>query len=224
VSCPFPTPALAQDAGVSLARYEDVFYDACLRDWDAEGGWMRRLAGRFEEAATARIVGPGTDLVMSIAGRRFEVDDGHLNMPGGEIFTSPQEDTAEGVIEFGEYPALLHGNRCEGIRLRLEAGVVVDASARVGEEFLLAALDTDDGARRLGELGIGCNRGLPKDVRQVWFDEKVDGTVHLAIGQGFPQCGGTNESAMHWDLVKDLAEGRLELDGVPVQEHGAWLI
>lgn len=224
VSCPYPTLALAQDAGITLARYEHVLYEACLRDWDAEGERMRRIAERFEAAETVRIVGPGTDVSMGVAGRRFRIDDGHLNMPGGEVFTSPLEDSAEGVIEFSEFPALMHGNRCEGIRLRFEAGRVVDASARVGEAFLLAALDTDEGSRVLGELGIGCNRGLPKEVRQVWFDEKIDGTIHLAIGQGFPECGGVNVSAMHWDLVKDLAQGRIELDGVTVQEHGAWLL
>jgi aminopeptidase len=224
VCCPFPTLALAQDAGVSLERYADILYAACLRDWDAERERMTELAERFERAEQVRIVAAGTDLTMAVAGRRFAIDDGHLNMPGGEIYTSPVEDSATGVIELSEYPALLHGNRCEGIRLRFEDGVVVDASARVGEAFLLAALDTDEGSRRLGELGIGCNRGLPKDVRQVWFDEKVDGTIHVAIGQGFPECGGTNVSAMHWDLVKDLAEGRIELDGVVVQERGAWLI
>lgn len=224
VSCPFPTTALAQDAGLTLRQYADVLYAACLRDWDAEGERMRRLADRFAEAETVRIVGPGTDLALSVTGRTWEVDDGHRNMPGGEIFTSPVEDSAEGVIELSEYPTLLHGNRCEGIRLRFAGGRVVDASARAGEAFLLAALDTDDGARVLGELGIGCNDGIPRHVRQVWFDEKVEGTIHVALGQGFPECGGTNVSALHWDIVKDLARGRVELDGIAVQEGGRWLL
>ena len=125
-------------------------------------------------------------------------------MPGGEFFFSPVEDSAEGVITFGEYPATYLGHRCEGIRLRFEQGRIVDASARAGEEFLLSVLDTDEGSRRLGELGIGCNRGIPRSVRHMWFDEKIDGTIHLAIGQGFPTVGGMNESAIHWDIVKDL--------------------
>ena len=224
VSCPFPTLALAQDARLTLAQYADVFYAACLRDWDAEGERMQRLAERFERAETVRIVGPGTDVSMVVAGRRFEVDDGHLNMPGGEIFTSPVEDSAEGVIELSEYATAFAGNRLEGVRLEFAGGRVVDASASVGEEFLLAALDTDDGARVLGELGIGCNEGIPRHVRQMWFDEKVAGTIHLALGQGFAQCGGTNTSALHWDLVKDLAAGRIELDGVVVQQDGAWCV
>jgi aminopeptidase len=224
VSCPFPTQALAQEAGLTLRAYEDVLYAACLRDWDAEGERMKRYAERFDQTELVRVVGPETDLTLSLAGRRGEIDDGHRNMPGGEFFYSPVEDSADGVITFGEYPATFLGHRCEGIRLQFESGRVVDASARSGEEFLLAVLDTDDGARRVGELGIGCNQGIPPSVRHMWFDEKIDGTVHLAIGQSFPWIGGLNESAIHWDLVKDLTRGRIELDGEPVQERGKWLI
>ena len=224
VSCPFPTQALAQQAGLSLGAYEDVLYDACLRDWDAEGARMRRYAERFDEAGTVRIVGPETDLSLSISGRRAEVDDAHRNMPGGELFLCPLEDSAEGVIVFDEYPATFLGRRCEGIRLRFESGRVVDASARSGEDHLLAVLDTDEGARRLGELGIGCNRGIPRHVQHMWWDEKIDGTIHLALGQSFPHLGGLNESAIHWDIVKDLAQGRIDLDGTTVQERGEWLI
>jgi len=185
---------------------------------------MKRHADRFDAAETVRIVAPETDLTLSLAGRTGEIDDGRRNMPGGEFFFSPVEDSAEGVITFGEYPATYLGRRCEGIRLRFEAGRVVDASARSGTDYLISVLDTDEGARRLGELGIGCNRGLPRHVRHMWFDEKIDGTVHLALGQSFPEIGGRNESAIHWDLVKDLATGRIELDGEPVQERGEWLI
>jgi aminopeptidase len=224
VSCPFPTQALAQEAGLALHAYEDVLYAACLRDWDVEGERMRRYAERFDAAELVRIVGPGTDLALSLADRHGEVDDGHRNMPGGEFFFSPVEDSTTGVITFGEYPATFLGHRCEGISLRFEQGRVVDASARAGEEFLVSVLDTDDGARGVGELGIGCNRGIPRGVRHVWWDEKIDGTIHVALGQGFPHLGGVNESAVHWDIVKDVAQGRIELDGETVQEHGSWLI
>jgi aminopeptidase len=224
VSCPFPTQGLAQEAGVSLRTYADILYAACLRDWDAEGERMRRYADRFDAAETVRIVAPGTDLTLAIAGRHADVDDGHRNMPGGEFFLCPFEDSAEGVIEFGEYAATYIGRRSEGIRLRFESGRVVDASARAGEEHLLAVLDTDAGARRLGELGIGCNEGIPRDVRHMWWDEKIAGTIHLALGQSFAHLGGTNESAIHWDIVKDVSQGRIDLDGTTVQEHGEWLI
>lgn len=224
VSCPFPVEALASDAGISVDEYADVLYAACLRDWDAEGARMRAIADRFEAARAVRVVGPGTDISMTVEGRAFAVDDAHRNMPGGEIFTSPVEGTAEGVIAFDEYSTQLHGNRCEGIRLRFRGGEVVEASARVGEDFLLAALETDEGARRLGELGIGCNTGIPRHVQQMWFDEKVAGTIHLALGQAFPECGGTNTSALHWDLVKDVSRGRIELDGEVVQRAAGWSI
>jgi aminopeptidase len=224
VSCPFPTQGLAQEAGVSLRTYADILYAACLRDWDEEGRRMRRFSDRFDAAETVRIVAPGTDLTLSLAGRPAEVDDAHRNMPGGEFFLCPLEDSAEGVIEFGEYAATHLGRRCEGIRLRFESGRVVEASARAGEEHLLAVLDTDDGARRLGELGIGCNDGIPRHVQHMWWDEKIAGTIHLALGQSFPHLGGVNESAIHWDIVKDVAQGRIDLDGQTVQEQGRWLI
>jgi aminopeptidase len=224
VSCPFPTQALAQEAGISLGAYEDILYDACLRDWDAEGERMRGYLERFDAAETVRIVGPKTDLTLSLAGRRGAVDDGHSNMPGGEVFLCPVEDAAEGTVTFGEYAATYLGRRCEGIRLRFEGGRVVDASARSGEQYLLSVLDTDDGARRLGELGVGCNTGIPRGVQHMWWNEKIDGTIHLALGQGFPHIGGVNESAVHWDIVKDLSQGRIDLDGETVQEHGEWLI
>jgi aminopeptidase len=224
VSCPFPTQGLAQEAGVSLRTYADILYAACLRDWDAEGERMRRYAECFDAAETARIVAPGTDLTMAIAGRDADVDDGHRNMPGGEFFLCPLEDSAEGVIEFGEYGATHLGRRHEGVRLRFDSGRIVDASARANEEHLLAILDTDEGARRLGELGIGCNDGIPRHVQHMWWDEKIAGTIHLALGQSFPHLGGANESAIHWDIVKDVAQGRIELDGRTVQEAGQWLI
>jgi aminopeptidase len=224
VSCPFPTQALAQEAGISLRAYADILYDACLRDWDAEGERMKRYVERFDAAETVRIVGPDTDLTLSLAGRTGGIDDGHRNMPGGEFFFCPLEDSAEGTITFGEYGATYLDRRCEGIRLRFEGGRIVDASALRGEEYLLSVLDTDEGARRLGELGIGCNRGIPRGVQHMWWDEKIDGTIHLALGQGFPEVGGVNESAVHWDIVKDLAQGRIDLDGTTVQRNGEWSI
>ncbi len=225
VGCLFPTPAYAQEAGMTLAEFEDFVYGACLRDWDTERERMARYAERFDAAETVRIVGTGTDLTLSIAGRDGQVDDGHLNMPGGEFFYSPLEDSAEGVVEFSEFPASYQGNVCQGVRLRFESGRVVDASAESNEEFLHAALDTDEGARRLGELGIGCNPGIQRHTQNTLFDEKIDGTVHLAIGAGLAFVGGVNRSAIHWDMVKELRRGgRIELDSVVVQENGRWTL
>jgi aminopeptidase len=225
VGCLYPTEALAQEAGMTLADYTHFVYGACLLDWEVERERMGRYADRFDAADTVRIVGPGTDLTLSIAGRQGLVDDAHYNVPGGEFFYSPLEDSAEGVVEFSEFPAVYQGAVCEGVRLRFEGGKVVDASATANEELLIGALDTDEGARRLGELGIGCNPGIQRHTRNTLFDEKIDGTIHLAVGAGLAFVGGVNESAVHWDMVKDLrAAGRIELDGQVVQENGTWAL
>jgi aminopeptidase len=205
--------------------YAEFLYAAVLRDWDAERERMQRYADRFDAAEQVRIVGAGTDIELSIAGRSMKVDAGGANIPGGEFFCSPVEESAEGEITFAEYPAVLTGRDVVGVHLRFEAGKVVDASAEVNEDFLLQTLDTDEGARFLGELGIGCNPGITKHTRNILFDEKIDGTVHLALGNGIHDIGGTNVSAIHWDIVKDLRPGgRIELDGELVQEDGRWLI
>jgi aminopeptidase len=224
VSCQFPTEGLAQDAGMTLPELEDFMYGAILRDWEEEIERMQRLAARFEGGRDVRILGDGTDLRLSIDGRPAEVDDARVNMPGGEFFFAPVEDATEGVISYSEFPAVLDGNEVGGVRLRFEGGRVVDASAESNEDFLLATLDTDEGARRLGEFGIGCNEGIQRHMKNVLFDEKMGGTVHLAIGQSYAFQGGKNTSAVHWDMVKDLRNGgRIELDGEVVQENGRWV-
>jgi aminopeptidase len=229
VSCHFPTPAAAQDAGMATEEFADFVFGACLLDWDAERKRMQRYADRFDAADEVRIVGEGTDLRLGIAGRPMEVDaggtGGGVNMPGGEVYCCPVEDSAEGEIFFGELPAVHRGREVTGIRLRFEAGRVVDASADTNEDLLIETLDSDEGARRLGELGIGCNPGITRSMRNAYFDEKIDGTIHLALGFGFPQFGGKNESQIHWDIVKDLrGGGRIELDGTVVQDSGRWLV
>jgi aminopeptidase len=223
VGCQYPTPALAQEAGMPLREFEDFLYGACLLDWDAERERMSGYAKRFEGAEEVRLVAGGTDLRLGIAGRPVQVDAGGANMPGGEFFTSPLEDSAEGEIVFGEFPAVYAGREVNGITMRFEGGRVVDASAETNEEFLFEMLDLDDGSRRLGELGIGCNPGITRHMKNTLFDEKIDGTVHLALGNGLPDVGGTNVSQLHWDIVKDMRrDGRIELDGEVVQENGSW--
>jgi len=225
VGCQFPTAALAQDAGMSLAEFEDFLYGACLLDWEAERERMTGYAERFDAADEVRIAAEGTDITVSLAGRKGFVDAGGANIPGGEFFFSPLEDSAEGVIEFSEFPAVWEGQEFLGIRLVFSEGLVVDASAAKGEEHLLTILDRDKGARRIGELGIGCNPGITRYMRNTLFDEKIDGTIHLAMGQSYPKVGGTNVSSIHWDIVKDLrSSGRIELDRQAVQENGMWRI
>ncbi|MFL5935341.1 MAG: aminopeptidase [Gaiellaceae bacterium] len=193
-------------------------------DWKAEHERISRYATLFDQAEEVRIVADGTDLRLSIAGRRADVDAGTGNMPGGEVYVCPVETSAVGTIAFTEFPAVWRGRELRGIRLRFSEGRVVDASADSEEEFLLETLDTDEGARRIGELGIGCNVGIDRYMRNVYFDEKMNGTVHIALGTGFDYLGSSNDSAIHWDIVKDLrAGGRIELDGRVVQEDGAWV-
>lgn len=220
----WPVQSLADEAGMSLEEYEQFIFDAVLLDWDEEAARMRAIADVFDAADEVRIVGPGTDLTLSLTGRAGEVDDGHVNMPGGEVFYSPVEDSANGVVEFSEFPAVYYGTEVEGARFVFESGRIVEATARTNAGFLNATLDTDDGARYLGELGIGCNPGIQRFMKNVGFDEKIDGTVHLAVGNSYSFTGGTNVSAIHWDIVKDLrTEGQIYADGRLVQENGTWL-
>jgi aminopeptidase len=224
VGCQFATAALAQDAGMGIRAYEDFLYGAVLVDWDALAERMHGMAARFDAGSNVRVTGDGTDLTFSLEGRTGCVDAVGANMPGGEIFYSPVEDSAEGVVAFSEYPACYSGRAVENVRLRYERGRIVEASAGTDEDFLLATLDTDEGARVLGEFGIGCNPGIQRHTKNTLFDEKIEGTVHFAVGNGFAFIGGQNTSAVHWDMVKDLRRGgTIELDGALVQRDGTWL-
>jgi aminopeptidase len=227
----FPTHAYASEAEMSLADYEDFYFGACLAgEADPVGAWKRqseeveRLRDWIQDREEVRIEGPGTDLRVGIAGRTFIAADGKHNMPDGEFFTGPLEDSAEGEIIF-HLPATYSGREVSGVRFRFEGGRVVDASAERGEEFLNQTLDTDDGARRLGELGIGTNYGISRATREILLDEKIGGTVHLAVGRSYPETGGVNESAIHWDMICDLRRGgRITVDGEPLQEDGKFVV
>ena len=220
VRCDFPCPFYARRAGLSLTEFEDLFYEACLRDWDAEGRRLHPVLERFDRTREVRIVADGTDIALSLEGRTGAIDDGHLNVPGGEVYYCPVEDSAEGVVRF-DVPA----GDVRGIRLVVRDGEVVEASAEEGEAHLLAALETDAGSRRIGELGLGCNEAITRPLNNVLFDEKMAGTVHLALGAGIPAVGGLNTSDLHWDLVVDLRPGgRLYCDGELVQADGRWLL
>jgi len=219
-----PNESFAQAAGMSLEATMDFFFDAALRDWGRESHRYRRIHDLFQAASQVRIVGRETDLTFSTAGRTYVVGDGRINVPDGEVFTAPVDDSAEGVISF-EYPGVYAGQSIEGIRVEFRAGEVVAATATSGEAFLQQILALDDGARRIGEFGVGVNDGIDRFVGDIFFDEKIGGTIHIALGRAYAECGGTNQSALHWDLVKDLRiEGTIELDGRPVLENGRVLI
>ena len=223
VLCELPTPALAQEAGMSIEEFEDFSFGAVSVDWPAMRAELQRRKAQFEAGREVRIVGRDTDLRLGIAGRTWIPDDGKHNMPGGEIFTGPIEDSVEGEIAY-DFPAVYGGREVDGVRLRFKAGRVVDASARAGEDYLIKMLDADEGARRLGELGIGTNYGIQRFSKSVLFDEKIGGTIHLAVGRSYEETGGTNESAVHWDMVKDLrTDGEIQIDGQVVQRNGRFL-
>lgn len=219
-----PNASFAQQAKTSVDNIMAFFFEATLRDWRVEAERYRELRSIFEEANEVRIMGRATSLSFSTAGRRYVVEDGHINMPGGEIFTAPVEDTAEGEIYF-EFPGVFAGQLIENVRLRFRAGKVVEATATSNERFLHELLALDEGASRIGEFGVGTNFGIQRFTQDILFDEKIGGTVHLALGRAYAECGGTNYSALHWDIIKDLRqEGAVYLDGRIVLENGRFLV
>lgn len=227
----FPTAAYAQDADMALTEFENFVAKAMFLDtpdpvaaWQKQERWQAKLARRLQAAKTVRIVGPDTDLTLSVASRTVLNDAGHHNIPGGEIFTAPLETSANGRIRY-TYPVVAYGREISDIYLEFSRGKVVKASAAKNEEFLHKMLDMDPGARYLGELGIGTNYGIQRFVRNILFDEKIGGSVHLAVGRSYPKCGGRNKSALHWDMIKDLRHGGLlYFDRTLVQRDGKFLI
>ncbi len=227
----YPTNGYASDAEMSLQEFEDFYFGACLaNDGDPVGAWKRaseeceRLAEWVQGRSEVHVTASGTDIRLGIEGRTLIPCSGEHNMPDGEFFTGPVEDSVEGEVTF-HLPAVIGGREVTGVRLRFESGKVVDASAERNEDYLIKLLDTDEGARRLGELGIGTNYGIDRGTRDVLLDEKIGGTVHMAVGAAYPESGGTNESAVHTDLVCDLRQGgKIEVDGELLQEDGTFKV
>ncbi len=216
----FPTEALAQECDRSLPEYERFYFRAVLQDWPAMAKTLRRAKKILDTSREVRIVGKETDLAFSIRGRKAIPCAGEYNMPDGEIFTAPVETSASGKIFF-EFPAIAGGREVSGIRLAFRGGKVVEATAEKNESYLRAMLAADAGACRLGEFGIGANAGVTEFTRDILLDEKMGGTIHLAVGRSYPESGGRNRSAVHWDMIKDLRkEGELFLDGKPVLRTG----
>ncbi len=213
----FPTDAHAQDAEMSLAEYEDFVYGAChvradenpVAHWRGVSVGLNERARELNTFTELRVVGPDTDLRFNVAGREWLAADGKLNMPDGEIFTSPVETETEGEIRFS-FPAIFQGRGVEDVRLHFEGGRVVRAEAGAGNEFLQSLLDMDAGARILGEAAFGLNYEIDRFTRDILFDEKIGGTMHFALGSSFKMLGGRNESGLHWDMICDLrADGEL---------------
>jgi aminopeptidase len=226
----FPTAAYAQDADMSLDDFESFVARSQFLDrqdpvkaWKTLSRQQAVLVKRLNKVKSVRILAPDTDLTLSIDGRTAINSDGRRNMPSGEVFTSPVETSAEGYIRY-TFPAVAYGREISGIYLEFSRGKVVKCSAEKNEPFLRKMLEIDRGARYLGELGIGTNYGITAFTRNILFDEKIGGTIHLALGNGSPECGGKNKSALHWDMIKDLrTDGELYFDGTLVQKNGRFL-
>lgn len=227
----FPTNASAQDAEMGLMEFEDLVYGACLPDladpigyWKRFSAWQQKLVDWLRGKKEIRVLGPDTDLRLSVEGRPFINCDGRANMPDGEVFTSPVEGSVEGRVRYS-FPAVYRGREVQNVRLRLEKGRVVEAKADKGEDFLNQTLDIDAGARVPGEFAIGTNRGVTRFMRHTLFDEKIAGTFHMALGASIPESGGTNLSAVHWDMVCDLrGGGEIRVDGELLHKDGKFVI
>jgi aminopeptidase len=227
----YPCQALAQEAEMSLADYENFIYQATFADqidplqhWRDMHDEQERLISWLTGKKVISIQGPQVDVTLSIVGRKFISSDGGQNMPSGEIFTSPEEESINGWVSFS-YPAIFQGISMEGIRLEFENGRVTNASAEKNEEVLLKALDTDEGSRFIGELGIGTNYGISRFTKNISYDKKIGGTFHLALGSGFDEAGGINESGIHLDLISDAAkETEMLVDGELFYKDGKFLV
>ena len=227
----FPCEALAQEADMSLPEYEDFVYQATYADqedpiscWQQVYDEQQKIVDWLAGKRKIKIQGRYANLELDITGRKFINSTATHNLPSGEIFTSPVETSANGWVEF-TYPAIIQGLEIEGVRLEFKNGVVVRASAKKNEDFLLKMLDSDAGAHRLGELGIGTNYAIQKFTKSILFDEKIGGTFHLAVGSGFEEAGGSNKSSLHWDMICDArVESTMEADGIKFYQDGKFCI
>ncbi len=227
----YPTAAYAQDAEMSTEEFRDFVFRAVFADRDdpiAEWRELSRKQDKLIEAIAGKkevhIKADGTDLRMSIDGRKWINSDGKHNMPSGEIFTCPVEDSVEGVVTY-TYPVISAGREIDGIRLVFKEGRVVEATAKKGEEYLKKMIAMDEGASRVGELGVGTNYGIDRFVKSILYDEKIGGTVHIALGNAYTETGGTNVSALHWDMICDLRRGGEVLaDGDVFQKDGKFQV
>ncbi len=227
----FPCPAYAQDADMSLSEYEDFVYSATYCDQDDPVTEWQRIHDEQQKVVDwlngkkeVVLKSPNVDLSLSVEGRTFINSDGSNNMPSGEVFTGPVEDSANGWVKF-TYPAIEKGKEVTGIRLEFKDGKVVNATADKNEEFLLAMLDTDEGSRYLGEFAIGTNYGIQKFTKSILYDEKIGGSFHMAVGIGYPETGSKNVSSIHWDMICDVREdSEIHVDGELLYKDGKFMI
>ena len=218
-----PNESFAQQSGKSLEEMMDFYFSSTLCDYEATTLFMTKVKKLYTQGTEVRIVGKDTDIRFSTKGRQYETGDGKCNMPDGEIFTSPDENTINGQIYF-EFPGVYSGKTIQGIRLSFEDGVLKSASAETENDLLQSILHMDPGACRVGEFGVGLNYNIQEYCYDILYDEKIGGTIHLAMGRAYSECGGTNYSALHWDIIKDLRDnGAIFVDGIKIMEKGKYL-
>jgi aminopeptidase len=226
-----PTQAYAQDADMSQKDYADFVHSTTFCDLDDPTAEWNRIHDEqqvivdwLKGKKQVTIKSPNANISLSIENRGFINSDGKHNMPSGEIFTSPVEDSAEGWVNF-TYPAIRNGREVEGVRLEFKKGKVVKATADKNEEYLLSQLSSDEGARYLGEFAIGTNYGIKQFTNSILFDEKIGGSFHMAVGFGFPDVGSKNKSAIHWDFICDIRENsEIRVDGDLLYKNGQFQI
>lgn len=231
---PYPAEALAQEAEMSLFEYEEFVEKACfldkkdpVKEWKDLSRMQEKAVKRLDRAKNMRFVGEDTDLRLSVEGRRWFNCDGHVNMPDGEVFTSPVENSAEGQIRF-TYPAIYHemSREVDNITLTFKKGKVVKAKAEKGEDFLKEIIKTDAGASRIGEIAVGTNVGIDRFTKNMLFDEKMGHCIHLALGLAplAQVTGGKNQSSIHWDLLKDMRTGKIYADDELIYQKGKFTL
>ncbi len=227
----YPCAAFAQEADMSLRDFEDFVYSATFADredpiaeWQKIHDMQAKYIDWLKGKKHVEVRGPNADLTLSIEDRTFINSDGKRNMPSGEIFTGPVEDSANGWVRF-TYPAIRGGREVEGVELEFKDGKVVKASAKKNEEYLIAQLDSDEGARYLGEFAIGTNYGIKQFTKSILYDEKIGGSFHMAVGAGYPETGSKNESTVHWDFICDMRDNsEIIVDGELFYKNGEFQV
>ena len=220
-SVAYPCQALAQEAEMSLTEYENFVYGACLQDWKKIGKHMNKILAKFHKGKSVHLIGEGVDLKFNIHGDKAMTDLEGDNVPMGEVFMAPVRESLNGWIKF-DYPAIRSGKEVTDIELKFENGKCIEAKASKNEDFLKEMLNTDENASYVGEFGIGMNPKVNRFTKDLLFDEKMGGTIHLALGAAYKENGGGNDSALHWDIVKDMKKAKIILDGKVIQDKAKW--
>jgi aminopeptidase len=219
----FPCQAFAQEAEMSLTDYENFAYGACLQDWNKIGKKINKVLKKFQKGKSVHLIGEGVDLKFDIHGDKAMTDLEGDNIPMGEVFMAPVRESLSGWIKF-DYPAIEASKEVTDIYLEFKHGKVIKATASKNQDFLREMLNTDENSSYVGEFGIGMNPKVTRFTKKLLFDEKITGTIHLALGMAYKENGGGNDSAIHWDIVKDMHKAKIILDGKVVQQNGIWKI